>query len=320
MISKSIRDRLEKALLRVPGADEKPGRDTLLIGIQCESFTRHAGNPTVDVQLIIARLENAVRLEDDRWYQLEDMWVETHRKQQNPAYLAQPYLFDLREPVKNCLFSLPSDPGLYGFVLPTPTDRLLQHFSNKLRHRGIEINSWARKDVEIAFPCMIDVRHTSVEDALSLAKKRKRQLEEQTVVWAVFMQDVGDARALWERLAQEFSGKLAKHFIVVFGLPPNVLARRTKPPKAMFLLPQPKCTAKDVSDWVGSIINGLKWQEASLIERWSRVIMTGNIESQEGLLLERLFDRLEYHRNQLTEHPTEEAFKKRLIELEQIGE
>jgi hypothetical protein len=345
MIPKVIRDRLVEALLKVPGVDEKAGRDTLLIGVECEASTRHANSPRIDVQMIIARLENAVRLEDDRWYllelldnarrrtprteldrelkgirnALEEMWVETRKKQLNPAFLAQPCLFDLREPVGKCLVSLPPDPGLCGFVLPTQTHRLLQHFCDKLSHRAVEMEVWTRNEVFTAHRYIIDVPHTSVQDAFTHANKHKGHLTDQNVVWAVFMQDISDARDLWHRLGKEFGRKLAKHFIVVFGLPPGVL-KRTKPPKTMLILPAPRCTARDVADWVGPIVKSLKWQEVTLADRWSRVIIASNIESQEGLPIERLFDQLEYHRNQLTQHPTEEAFAKRLAELEQIGD
>jgi hypothetical protein len=122
-----------------------------------------------------------------------------------------------------------------------------------------------------------------------------------------------DAQTLWTKLQGEFDAKLNNHFVVVLGMPADM-----QHPAGLSTLSPPKFTPKDVSDWVAPIVKSLAWQEPTMTERWTRVIVADHVESEDGLPIEWLYERLEFHRNLVTQHQTEGAFVERLAELEPI--
>jgi len=341
MIPDDLRRELADSLLRVPQIGDLAGRTTLLAGIpQLAHLGRNPTNASGDVMMLILQLEDnfgpggewrllgfidnalpsvagtslAQELQELR-RELMRVRDRIHPKQVHPAELAQPYLFDLRQPVLLCVNSLPGEASMCGFVVPTPTPRLLPYFCDSLKHRGVEERYWKRDQVAVTCATLrIDPLHTTVDLALRKACSNKPLLEKKIVVWAVYVKEASDAKALWLGLQDAFRPAPGHHFVVVFGMPANA-----HPPAGLMLLPSPVFTKKDISDWVGAIAERLAWRDG-LVKRWTAVIINGYADSENDLPIECVYERLEFHRDLVTKNQTEEALIECLSELELIGE
>jgi hypothetical protein len=344
MISDDIRNRLVKSLLDVPGADEAAGRDMLLDGIPHEALRRHERNPRIDIGFMIRGVQHTFRDEDDKWCllhlidnarlstggtdtdrelkairdELEEMRLERRRQHVTTADVAKPYLFDLRDAVGKCLALMPDEPSLCGFVLPTSNSQLVQHFGEKLSHRAVEQKLWPRDGVATEFRSIIRLPHTTVDHAFKKSTEHKLMLDAQHVVWPVSTGEVADAQALWRRLRAAFGRKLGRYYVVVFGLPADILA--VNPLEGAEVLPAPRCNTGDVTEWVLRIVKNNRWDEAALVERWARVIIAGKGDDEHGLPIDFIYDQLEEQCRILNRHQTEAAIAKHLAVLDAPGE
>jgi hypothetical protein len=338
MISPAIRRRLIDALVPVSQTTTFAGRTALLAGIPSQAFARDENNQVTDITNLISLLEDNYG-EQGEWRLLQfiDNALATVKgaelgntivairgelelgrpKKQNLSDVLATYLFDLKKPVLQCLSSLPDEARMSGFLLPVPTRDPLPHFCNSLKHHAIKFDHWKRDQVLIpGTPPEIRQPHTSVEDAFKIALNHKVRLQKKSVIWSVYANDPGDAEALWRKLQHEFNCKISNSFIVVFGMPAEAPA-----PAGLLPLPAPVFTPKDVSDWVGSIIESLAWQERVKVkERWTRLIIADCSVHADGLPIGRIYEQLNYHCGLLTENQTEEAFLSSLDDLEPAGE
>jgi hypothetical protein len=336
-----IRRSLKEALERLPQAGSAAGRDDLLDGIPHDRFNRDLYNLAVDVSLIVGQVEGNFSI-DGKWHLLQlvenaivrakgtelgrdlvairnalEALLDDFRKAHlGPEEVAQIHLFDLTEPVKTCLNSLPEEPCTCGFLLHVPVLRPLKCFCESLAHRGAKQERWTRAQVSVRkVPLVVKVPHASMERAFKGACEHKAQLDSKIVICGVHVHEIGDAPALWSKLRREFGGKLKNRFIVVFGMPEGSAA-----PRGMKTLPPPKFTPAHVSEWIGPIVNSMPWKKDNdLVERWTRMIVAEYHDSEDGLPIDWLYEQLEVHRDLVTTYRTEKAFKKRFTELAAMG-
>jgi hypothetical protein len=337
MISADLRKRIVDLLLGVPLIESVGGRTALLASMP-SPLLRDNNNTLVDLQLLLSQLEVSFEIMGD-WrliifiknatnavegtelakklrrllIELENVLAESRKKKVNPSEIAQPYLFDLKQPVMHCLAHL-SDPKMCGFVLPAATSHPLRPFCDRLKHNAVQTDQWKRDQVFTAgIPLKIDPLHTSVDLAFRRACELKVKVKSQNkiVIWPVYIQDSADALELWSRLKDEFGAEISRSFIAVFGMPPGISL-----PDGLLLLPAPNFKIKDVKDWISPIVESLEWRE-TLADRWTRIIVAecrplNCVNQDDDLLIDRMYEQLEYHRELLTQHQTEAAFIERL--------
>ena len=343
MIPDDLRDRVIDALMRVPLLGEGAtavGRTALLAGIpQVQAFSRNPENARGDVTILVLQLEDnfgpqgewrllqfldtAARsvlgtqsgqdLQDIR-LELERVRLGTRVSVVHPAEVAQVHLFDLRRPVLTCIGMLPPQAAVSGFVLPSPTPRLMGYFCESLKHRGVDQGAWSRDQVAPTRPALeIDPRHTPVAAAVASALKMSPLLARKHVIWPAYVRTQGDADVFWQGVSGGYARPVDRHLVVIFGMPPGVAA-----PRGMFALPAPQFSQRDVASWVGDIARVMAWQEA-VVQRWAGVIITGFGADQNDLPIDGVYDRLEYHRGLLADIKTQEALMQALDDLELIG-
>jgi len=340
-----LRRVLVEKLMDVPlvGVDDNAvGRTALLAGIPNTAyFTRNSDNARGDVMMLVLQLEENFGAKGEwRLLQLVDnalpgvqgtelgMQLRQIREellkveegdrpvQVHPVEMAQVHLFDLRPPVITCIALLPTIARASGFVVPTPTPRLLAYFCDSLKQRGAEYNRWSRNQVATAggTPLVIDPRHTAVAVVLARADKVKSLLAKKHVIWPIYVDNSTDAATVWEELRKAFEKAYEHHLVITFGMPAGIDV-----PTGMVCLPSPKFTSQDVSNWVNDIGKVLAWREAA-IERWASVILLGCADNQDDLPIEMLYERLEMHRGLITQNRTENELMNALDDLELIGE
>jgi hypothetical protein len=343
VIPDDLRTSLIDRLLDLPLAETSAGRSALLTGIPQEGyFARNPDNARGDMIHLVAQLEEnfgPAGVREWRLLQLVDNAIRTvvgtelarklgrirqdlvsameglRRTQVDPAAVAQVHLFDLRQPVLGCIAALAGGVGLAGFVLPTPTSRLLRYFCESLKHRGAELKEWTRDQVVVPdAPLQIEPLHTTVEFATAKAGRFHGLLQRKSVIWAVFVRNPGDAVALWSNVRAAFAQRRPEnHMVIVFGMLEAAAA-----PEQMLLLPSPRFTQKDVANWLTDIARARAWQE-SLVQRWTAVIVRG-YTTEGALPIEIVYDRLETHSSLPRDYQTEQDVLQRLEELELIGD
>jgi len=339
VIPDDLRRDLVDRLMDVPlvGLDDNDkGRTALLGGIpNAAFFTRNSGNSRGDVMLLLLQLEeNFSRTGEWRLLQIIDnalgtvegtelgvdlhairdqlLLVEQGNRAVRPhlAEVAQVHLFDLRQPVFMCIGQLPTDPGTSGFAVNTPTPRLLAYFCESLKQRGADNRTWSRNDVLTKGPpLVIDPKHTSAAVVRSKIDKVRSLLATKHVLWPMYIEDAGDAAAVWADLAAAFTGALDHHLMVTFGLPAGM-----DPPPGMVRLPAPKFTSRDVSNWVGDIGTTMNWQH-SVTQEWASVILVDYAGSPDDLPIELVYEWLEFHRGLITQHQTADELLEVLRDL-----
>jgi hypothetical protein len=324
MIPQELRRELVEKLLRVPVANGDSGfagRTVLLGDIPHGSLRREPGNAHVDMRLIVNYLEEffgpygewrllefldaalstvpGVELEAELLQIRQRLLTEKDRHwpvQPDPADVGQVHNFDLRRPVSFCAVSLLElDCQVSGFVVTTPTPRLLRHFCERLRHRGEAEGLWRREQVAEPKPALvIDPMHTPVPLAPGKLDEVRARLAWQHFLWPIYVADADDARALWKQLKAAFDATLDHHLVVTFGMPAGA-----KAPEDMTLLPEPRFTRQDISDWV-SPIGAAVPLDSSDVELWARVIEQGCAARSDVLPIEIVYEQLELHYGLLT--------------------
>jgi hypothetical protein len=339
MIPDDLRLALVDELLRVPfvdGDNGLAGRDALLTGIPNRFLHRNEGNARGDMLLLVDQLagifgpngewrllqfvnnalpsvegsEPGLRLHQIRkdLAHLERGFRSVHV---HPAEVAQVHLFDLRQPVSICIGSLPAVAGASGFVIRTPTPRLLAYFCDSLKQRGQESRVWRRDEVAATMtPLVIDPKHTTVALAAGKSDRVRSLLARKHVLWPVYVDDAADAAALWRQLDETFGATLAHHLVVAFGMPSG-----TEVPAGMTLLPAPRFTSVDISNWVSDIGRTLPWHQAE-IEWWAGVIVTGCSGNPDDLPIEAVYQQLEDHCRLIAQNRDPDDLMNALRELE----
>lgn len=343
MIPDDLRRRIIEALLRVPlaGGDDPVGRTAaLLVNIpNAGVMNRNPRNARGDVILIVAQLEESYDASGNLYLvkvletvapdettdgpgegteldrELRELKVELRRwvKGSRPKRLAldevgQLHLFDLRRPVLTCLGTL--DARVQGFVLPTPTPRLLRYFCESLRHRGAEQKVWERDHVTTSgAPLVIGPRYATAAFAIERAAKARSILATKDLIWAVHVPDAQDAQALWAGVAAAYREPPGQRFVVVFGMPPGAAT-----PGEMVALPAPIFTERDISSWLDDIVKASSWTEA-VLPRWTRAIVACCPGRPDDLPIDVVYEQLEYHRGLLADCHTEEMLSQRLAEI-----
>jgi hypothetical protein len=343
MIPTDLRSRLVEALMRVPLVGEdgnRVGRDALLAGIPRHvTSTRNEANARGDVMILVLQLEesfgpagewrllqfidNAIPtvLGSELARELRAIRQELEQARggarpavRHPAEVAQVHLFDLRRPVLTCIGMLPPRAAVSGFVLPSPTPRLMGYFCESLKHRGVDGRAWSRDQVAPPRPTLeIDPVHTTVAGAVAGALKMGPLLSRKHVIWPAYVRAPADAEALWRGVSGGYAQPVDRHLVVIFGMPAGVAA-----PAGMFVLPAPQFSQQDVASWLGDIARVMAWEEA-VVQRWAGVIVTGFAAGQDDLPIDGVYDRLEYHRGLLVDIKTQEALVQALEDLELIG-
>jgi hypothetical protein len=338
-LRKDLREALIAALMGVPriSSGNAAARDALLAGIPLPHLRRDPANAQNDVMLLVWQLEQVFGLAGE-WYlrQLVDnarLGIEgtelghelvrlgqelAHELQAarqalvRPDDVAQVHLFDLTQPTNVCvlhLLQMPG-PGLSGFMLATPTDKLLRYFCERLKRRGSDLEVWRREAVApVVRPLMIDPVHTKVEDAIEWISRRRSVLEKRIVIAGVYLRENADAEALWRGVSAHFEGALENHLIVVFGM------QEAAAPPGMQGLPPPTFSPNDLSDWVRAIVRTAAWEEA-LVDRWTRVIIE---RRREEPVIGWIYDELEEHVKLLKKDQSQAEFVRELDDYEKMG-
>ncbi|MFC9356445.1 hypothetical protein ACFTZB_07655 [Rhodococcus sp. NPDC057014] len=345
MIPDDLRRDLVARLMDVPlvGLDDNDkGRTALLAGIPgAVYFSRNAGNSRGDVMLLVLQSEEAfgpkgewrlLKIIDNALDTVEgtELGLELRAIRQqllrlveediqpvklHPADVAAVHLFDLRQPVLMCLGQLPIEAGTTGFVVNTPTPRLLAYFCDSVKQRGAGYGTWSRNDVATTGPpLVIDPKHTTAAVVLSKIDKVRSLLAKKHVLWSMYLEDAAEADAVWGDLATAFSDTLDHHLVITFGMPAD-----TPVPASMVLLPAPKFTSRDISNWVREIGTTLAWRD-SVVEQWASVILVDYAGNPHDWPIELVYERLEYHRDLVTHHRTSDELLGALRDLQLIGE
>jgi hypothetical protein len=330
MIPQELRHELVEKLLRVPVANGDGGylgRTSLLGGIPHSAIQRNRANAETDTRLIVNYLEESFGPYGE-WRLLEFLdaavatvpgaKLETELRQiraellaakerhwparRQPAELGQIHNFDLRLPVRFCTVSL-MDRGcqVSGFVINTPTHRLLRYFCERLRQHGESEELWRRDQVAEPKPALvINPMHTPVPLAPGKLDEVRARLAWQHVIWPIYVTSPDDARVLWQQLAAAFGAACDHHLVVTFGMPAGA-----EVPAGMTVLPEPRFTRKDIADWINPIGAAVPLDTRD-VERWASVIEQGCAAISEALPIEIVYEQLELHYGLLTRnrHPT----------------
>jgi hypothetical protein len=329
MIPHELRRELVEKLLRVPIASGGfDGRTFLLGGIPQRFVPRDPGNAHVDIGLIVSFLEESFGPYGE-WHLLEFLDAAIHTVagtelaaelldlrqrlvaekdrqwpvQPDPADVGQVHNFDLRLPVSSCAVSLMDrDCRVSGYVVTTPTPRLLRHFCERLRRLGEseDLRLWRREQVAEPKPALvIDPMHTPVPLTAGKLDEVRARLAWQHFLWPIYVADADDARTLWKQLKAAFDATRDHHLVVTFGMPAGA-----EPPDDMTLLPEPRFTPQDISNWVRPIGAAVRL-DSSDVELWARVIEQGCAARSGILPIEIVYEQLELHYGLLTRnrHP-----------------
>jgi hypothetical protein len=335
-----LRRALVEVLMSVPGGDDPAARAAfLLAGIPHDYFTRNPANLFGDVMLLVSQVEEIFGAKGDwcllqlvdnalpavcgtelgkRLQQIRAELVEVEKGlrpvQAHPAEVAQLHLFDLRRPVFTCMGLLPLDAKVSGFVVTTPTPKLLSYFCDSLKLRGAEY-IWSRDEVATTgTPQVIDPKYTPVTVVVNKSDKVRSLLAKKHVIWPIYVSDATDAVAVWRKLDRAFEKTLERHLVIVFGMPTGADV-----PPGMVLLPAPKFTSKDISNWVGDIGKALTWHE-TVTERWASVILVGCAgNADDDLPIEMVYEQLELHCRCITQNRNPHDLMNALEDLELIG-
>jgi len=342
-IPRDLREELVENLLSVPSVagGGRPGRDVLLRGMPSVFLYRNeSGNVHADVALLVTQsldvfgeggewcllqlVDNALpqvrgtevgmKLLKIRRQLLEvqkGLW----RIPEHPAEVARVHRFDLRIPVGICIWSLPGVPKVSGWVVTTPTPRLLGYFCESLKQSGVdERRCWGRDEVAATGPPMvIDPRHTTVPVVVNKSNKVRSLLAGKHVLWPIYVNDAADAAALWRQLEGEFEKTLEHHLVITFGMPAG-----TEVPPGMTVLPVPKFTQQDISDWIAVIGKTLTWREEE-IDWWAKLILMNCASNPDDLRIETVYEQLEHHCGLVTQHRNPDDLMNALKVLELIG-
>jgi len=341
-ISEKLRFALVENLLCVPSVagGSRAGRDVLLSGMPNVFLYRNeSGNVSADIALLVTQSVDVfggdgkwclLQLIDNALLQVRGTEVGTkllriqeqlleeqkglRRIQVHPTEVAQVHLFDLRKPVGICIWSLPDIPKATGFVITTPTRRLLRYFCDSLKERGASEGIWGRDEVAPPGPAMvIHPQHTSVAFAAAKSDNYRRMLTKKHVLWPIFVDNTADATALWQQLAGAFENTLEHHLVITFGMPAG-----TDPPPGMTILPVPIFTSQDISNWVSAIGKTLTWPEKE-IAWWAKLILVNCIGNDEDLPIEMVYEQLERHCGLITQYRNPDDLMNALKDLELIG-
>ena len=349
---RGLRDELVECLLRHPWAQSGSAGDrvALLAGIPTAAFLlRNHANASGDLSVLIEQLADSYS-ESGEWRLLRfvgnalpairgsdagrdleslrarmlEFREEARSREDHPAEVAQVHLFDLRKTVAQCAASLIDAKGLRGFVVATPTPRLMPKLGESLKFRGASpaISIWGRGEVALPTPIRIDVRHTAVSDALKTGLSLSPTLTRKHVIWAVYIEDLADAQQLWIGLQAGFAQATPNRMVVIFGVPAKSLAPAAAPgdlvPRGMEALPPPCFTEEDVLRWVARITKAQQWPD-DFTRRWTAVIVKGYNADPESLPIEELYQRLDRHAVLVARNRDFDALRKELDELDAIG-
>ena len=247
--------------------------------------------------------------------QLVDVYKTLRHVQVHPVEVAQVHLFDLKQTVYMCIWSLPPAAAASGFVVTTPTSRLLRHFCESLKQRGAGEGIWAREEVaEPGTPMVVNPVHTTVAGVASKADKYRAMLAKKHVLWPIYVDNFDDAKVLWQQLQGVFEKTLEHHLVITFGMPAD-----TEVPPGMKLLPAPIFTSQDVSNWITPIGKILTWHKEE-IDWWAKLILVNCVGSQETLPIKMVYQQLERHYELITQYRNNpEDLMNALKDLELIG-
>lgn len=330
-----LRQELVEAILKTPIGRDYNGRSTLLAGLSIGPlFFRDDANDEKDLRLIVSQLEERLfDYSDPRLVQLIDNVIGTVRGTElgttllsirttveelrgrvrtRTAETGQVHLFDLRSLVLRCISHLPDcRGGVFGFVVPAATPRLLRYFCDSLRYRGEKSEYWQRNQVAPPNDVLVVApMYMSVAGAIERLKKAGPLLAQKHVLWPAYVESEADAAALWQGAAAAFKDPL-KCLVIVFGTP-----EKTGPPAGMIPLPSPRFMKDDVSSWMTDIVKAKSWREV-VIERSTRVIAMGAV-GEDSLPIDLTYTRLERYHGLLNEHDTDDAMLEALDALEQL--
>jgi hypothetical protein len=339
MIPDDLRLALVESLLRVPlvgGENGLAGRNALLAGMPLRFLHRNEANAYGDMLLLVDQLSgifgangewrllqfvnNALPPVDGtdlgaRLKQLRADLLELERGFRpvhvHPAELAQVHLFDLRLLVNICSGSLLGPAKASGWVITTPTPRLLAYFCDSLKQRGAGDGVWNRDEVATPTPpLVIDPRHTTVAYVAARSEKVRSLLTRKHVLWPIYVADAADAEALWLQLSETFEETPEHHLVIALGMPAG-----TNPPAGMTPLPAPRFTSQDIVNWLSPIGKTLTWQQRR-IEWWAKLILTGCAGNPDDLPIEMVYEQLERHRGLITQHRNPADLMNALEDLE----
>lgn len=337
-----LRHDLLKVLLKVPVLDSRKGRDAQLAGMPSLFLARNEeGNTYGDLLLLVGQLWNFFGANGEwRLLQFVDNVLlgvdgtdagimlrqvrkeleeerQRHRPVQvHPAEVAQVHLFDLRQPVLICIGKLPPFKKASGFVIPTPTPRLLGYFCDSLKQRGAGAGYrvWGRHEVAATgMPMVVDPIRTTVNVVASKSDKFRSLLAMKHVLWPIYVDNAADAAALWQHLEGAFAKTLEHHLIITFGMPEGM-----EVPPGMTLLPAPIFTSQDISDWVTAVAETLSWRQEQ-IDWWAKLILVNCCVGQEIASIEMVYQQLELHSGLITQNRNPDDLMNALKDLEVIG-
>ena len=86
----------------------------------------------------------------------------------------------------------------------------------------------------------------------------------------------------------------------------------------MTLLPAPKFTRQDISDWIAVIGKTLTWREEE-IDWWAELILLNCAGNPDDLPIEMVYEQLEHHCGLVTQHRNPDDLMNALKVLELIG-
>ena len=246
-IPRELREELVENLLSVPSVagGGRAGRDVLLRGMPSVFLYRNeSGNVHADVALLVTQSLDVfgeggewclLQLVDNALPQVQGTEVgmkllkirrqllevqKGHwRVPAHPAEVARLHRFDLRIPVGICIWSLPDVPKVSGFVVTTPTPRLLGYFCDSLKQSGEdERRCWVRDEAAATgTPMVIDPKHTTVAVVVNKSDKVRSLLAGKHVLWPIYVDHAADAAALWRQLEGAFEKTLEHHLVITFG-------------------------------------------------------------------------------------------------------
>jgi hypothetical protein len=246
--------------------------------------------------------------------QLLEIQKGLRRVQANPAEVAQVHLFDLKKTVYECIWSLPPVAKASGFVVTTPTSRLLRYFCESLKQRGAGEGVWGRDEVAATGATMVvDPILTTVAIVASRSDMFRPLLARKHVFWPIYVDNSADAAALWQRLEGAFDEKLEHHLVITFGMPTG-----TDVPPGMIPLPAPRFTRQDISNWITPIGERLTWRKKE-IDWWAKLIMVNCAGGHENLPIEMVYEQLERHYGLITQNRNPDDLMNALKDLELIG-
>lgn len=341
-IPRDLQEELVESLQCVPSVagGGRAGRDVLLRGMPNVFLYRNeSGNVHADIALLVTQSLDVFG-EDGEWcllqlvdnalpqvrgteigtkllrirQQLLEVQKGLWRVPVHPAELAQVHLFDLRKTVGICIWSLPDVPRASGFVVTTPTSRLLRYFCDSLKQSGAAEGRWSRDEVVMTGPpTVIDPRYSPVAAVVSKSDKFRSLLSEKHVIWPIYVDDAAEAAALWRQLEGAFEKTLEHHLVITFGMPAG-----TDVPPGMTMLPAPKFTSRDISNWLAAIGKTLTWRDEE-IDWWAQLILVHCAGNPDDLPIEMVYDQLEHHCGLIAQYRNPKDLMKALRILDLIG-